>query len=704
MELTDQPNKAIRFGVFEVDPHSRELRKAGIRIRLQDQPFKVLMTLLECPGEVVSREELRSRIWPNESFGDFDHAVNVAVAKLRAALGDSAEIPRYVETLPRRGYRFLAPVISPGGVSADQHDPQRSRRSFSMVIALGIVSFATVAYLTLPKWFSRSKSPEAQNITIKRLTPGGNAGPSIAISPDGRYVAYARYIPQNHASTVSLLQIATNTEVQLPEAMGPLILGLTFSPDGNYLYIMRNDQFDPMTHHLFRAPALGGRPEHLLIGVDTPVSFSPDGRDFAYTRDDPKREAIELRRASADGSNDRLIATINGMSELYASGGAAWSPDGSTICLPVERVDKQDRWAMQVVSVTDGKLHELFSSRSFIGRPTWQPDGMSLIVGIADGPADLVQLWTASFPEGKLRRLTNGLTDYGFRPDVSRDGRTLATASMTYDSSLWSVPRSNPLAAKLINSNLRVYEVANGSDGRIFAVALDGSPWVMDVDGSHAALFTKFHNTRGIRVCGRFVVFLSLEQAGVQLLRVNPDGSNATVLAFGALSSVDCSSRGEFAYYLDTRAPAKISRVSIEGDTPTEVGKVLGENTSGVSLISVSPDGKYLAYTYDETAGVPKEHLAVVPSTGGAPLRIFEDPLPGLVRWSPDSKNLDYVDEQYGVFNIWEQPLAGGARKQLTKFTTVESISDFTWSAQGDSLLVVRDKSTSDIVLIGNLR
>jgi eukaryotic-like serine/threonine-protein kinase len=110
MEDTDRADRTIRFGVFEVNPRSGELRKAGTRIRLQDQPFKVLLALLERPGEVVTRDELQRRIWPEESFGDFDHGVHVAIAKLRTALGDSADVPRYVETLPRRGYRFVFPV------------------------------------------------------------------------------------------------------------------------------------------------------------------------------------------------------------------------------------------------------------------------------------------------------------------------------------------------------------------------------------------------------------------------------------------------------------------------------------------------------------------------------------------------------------------------------------------------------------------
>src|SRR5262245_25676495 len=118
MEQVNRTAQTIRFGAFEVDPHSGELRKSGTRIRLQEQPFRVLLALLERPGELVSREELRQLIWPEESFGDFDHAVSVAVGKLRSALGDSAEIPRYVETLHRRGYRFVFPVVVPMGQEA----------------------------------------------------------------------------------------------------------------------------------------------------------------------------------------------------------------------------------------------------------------------------------------------------------------------------------------------------------------------------------------------------------------------------------------------------------------------------------------------------------------------------------------------------------------------------------------------------------
>ena len=132
-----------RFGTFEVDVRSGELRRQGVRIKLQEQPFHVLTVLLQRPGEVVTREELRSQNWPADTFVDFDNSLNTAINKLREALGDSADSPRFIETLPRRGYRFIAPVTgvdgagTAAGVSAAT--PIRGRK---IVAAVAVVVFA----------------------------------------------------------------------------------------------------------------------------------------------------------------------------------------------------------------------------------------------------------------------------------------------------------------------------------------------------------------------------------------------------------------------------------------------------------------------------------------------------------------------------------------------------------------------------------
>jgi cholera toxin transcriptional activator len=122
--MTETPHGALRFGIFEADPHSGELRRRGLRVRLQEQPFQVLLMLVQRPGQVITRDELRQQLWPSDTFVDFDHGLNTAINKLRDALGDSASSPRFIETLPRRGYRFVAPVERVnGGASAIASQP-----------------------------------------------------------------------------------------------------------------------------------------------------------------------------------------------------------------------------------------------------------------------------------------------------------------------------------------------------------------------------------------------------------------------------------------------------------------------------------------------------------------------------------------------------------------------------------------------------
>ena len=152
--LSNQIPRFIRFGVFELDTNSGELRKAGMRVRLQGQPLQVLVILLERGGEVVTREEVRSRIWPSQSFGDTDHALNKAIARIREALGDSAETPRYIETLPRHGYRFIGALHQSPSEQAIQEpappivpDPRRQKlRGFAVVCVLTLLLLLGISH------------------------------------------------------------------------------------------------------------------------------------------------------------------------------------------------------------------------------------------------------------------------------------------------------------------------------------------------------------------------------------------------------------------------------------------------------------------------------------------------------------------------------------------------------------------------------
>jgi TolB-like protein/DNA-binding winged helix-turn-helix (wHTH) protein len=175
----------IRFGVFEVDLRSRELRKNGVRIRLQEQPFQVLVALLTRAGEVVSREDLRNCVWPEGTFVCFDYALNTAIKKIRVALSDDANIPRYVETIPRRGYRFIGNIdtVSPTAVdppvaSVSSPSPSGVRRvPYRRVLSAGLVGLALMA--SAGAYFARRASPHQVSVgrrTMLVVVPFENLG------------------------------------------------------------------------------------------------------------------------------------------------------------------------------------------------------------------------------------------------------------------------------------------------------------------------------------------------------------------------------------------------------------------------------------------------------------------------------------------------------------------------------------------------
>jgi len=173
MQEAAQPARVIRFGPFEADLYTRELRKRGIRIKLQDQPFQILAMLLERPGELVTREEIRTKLWPEDTFVDFDHGLNAAIRRLREALNDSADIPRYVETLPRRGYRFLAPVgtaapaaASPAAAKTPQVLQRRRRWGSGWLIAATVTTIALLVVLLTLRFHTSSSGRSTHSIVV----------------------------------------------------------------------------------------------------------------------------------------------------------------------------------------------------------------------------------------------------------------------------------------------------------------------------------------------------------------------------------------------------------------------------------------------------------------------------------------------------------------------------------------------------------
>ena len=171
----------MRFGVFEVDAEARELRKSGLRIRLSEQPFKILTMLLAEPGEVVLREEIRWQLWSGETFVDYNHGINAAVKKLRRALGDSAEAPHYVETVPRRGYRLIVPVEK----LVQSRTTSAGQIRHWLILAAMLASAALLAMTLFALWHKSRPAPRGPLRSHTSLTSDHDWFAALRVSRSG---------------------------------------------------------------------------------------------------------------------------------------------------------------------------------------------------------------------------------------------------------------------------------------------------------------------------------------------------------------------------------------------------------------------------------------------------------------------------------------------------------------------------------------
>ncbi len=573
-------------------------------------------------------------------------------------------------------------------------------------LALAIITVVVVALAALAVYLLRAKAPTAelnlQNMQISQITQSGNAV-NVAISPDGRYVVYA--LREGEKQSLHVRQVATGSDVAVLPAAVVQFYGLTFSLDGNYIYFVRSMAANANYSELYRTPVLGGTLQKLIVDIDTPISFSPDGTQFAFARGVPDNGEIQLLIADADGSGAHVLARRSGPGTFATIYGPAWSPDANVVVFPSYESGKGLRSVMWAVTVADGKMQELYSTQAAVGRPTWLPDGKGLLVPIAaylHGPG---QIWYVPFPTGAARRLTNDLSDYQLCClDVTRDGKTLVDTQMSRISDLWIAPAGNAARATPITTRESISALFSWMpDGRLVYGNAAGKLFSVATDGSSRVLLTPDASQNwSPSACGdgRYIVFISYRDQKPGVWRMNSDGSSPVRIAEDSFAmGPQCSPDGQWVMYYSPGQATGIFRVPITGDASPQP---LGRGTSAMGG-RIAPDGKLIVYAVFGEPTAPLR-VKVTPASGGSPLYEFDQPpSSGAGNWAPDSKALQVVLTRNGVSNIWERKLAGGPPRQITNFTS-GLIFDFEWSRDGKQLALSRGNESSDVILISNFR
>ena len=552
--------------------------------------------------------------------------------------------------------------------------------------AFGIYSFAL-----------RTKHLPFEHFSITKLTNNGQVH-LATISPDGKYLLHA--LDNNGPQSLWLLHIPTGSNTQVVPPMDTHYDGLTFSPDGNYLYFVRRDESEHTLSSLYRAPVLGGNPQLVVKDVDSPVTFSPDGHEFAFLRMRGSTKLADLLIAHSDGSPDRSLFSKQSLSS--DSWTPAWSPDGKNILIPVTLPAEDKAGGFLSVDQVSGKQQlALLSGDLDYADPVWFPDGSGLVVVATSVKGGLVsrQLGVVNYPQGDFRPFTSDTNNY-VRPSLSSDGRSLVANQIQSYYPLYVAPATAPDSLRLVplSSRAPFWRWDWTNDGHLLLPQLPDIRLV-NPDGGESVLFSDSqHISDQVTSCGsNYFVFRSAgrsNRASFNLWRADATGANLKQLTFG-LNEADpqCSADGKWVYFVDYGDNKKLKRLTIDGgpaetvlETPFWAGDLSPDSKTLViidadqsnqklilKLYSVD-DKKFVFHDLDQRAEPP-------------------------IRFMPDGKGVAYTVKEKGVDNLWVQPLDASPFHPLTHFTS-EKIVAFAFSRDGSKIAMERGHTESDAVLL----
>ncbi|HET6175784.1 MAG TPA: winged helix-turn-helix domain-containing protein, partial [Candidatus Sulfotelmatobacter sp.] len=469
----------VRFSTFEADLRSGELRKGGVKLKLGGQPFQVLAILLEQPGQVITREELQKRLWP-DTFVDVDHNLNTAINKIREVLGDSAANPRFVETLPRRGYRFIGELGRPVepivesvveplvGVEPDR--AWRSRQSWwkvaACVLAISVVALATlVAY----RWRRQQRPNEQAALTAVPFTALPGRAISPAFSPDGSRIAFAwNGDPAHRTMGFDLYVKALGSETLLRLTQHPSEwISSTWSPDGTQIAFHRIDGADT---GIYVVPALGG-PERKLRSTRLPggwtsfstISWSPDGKWLALADVLPEKEEDVIGRYLL--STETLEARQTPINPTCIGEGVpAFSHNGEYLAYWCLRAAYDA--VLYSLPMRGGQPKTISSFRAFPNGLTWSADDNKLIYSLNSLGSRLpYELGEVTVENGLPKQLA--FAGSAMLPTVSSKGNKLAYSSRFTNSNVWRRDLLQPesAAVELIPSSRAQWDAQYSPDG-----------------------------------------------------------------------------------------------------------------------------------------------------------------------------------------------------------------------------------------------
>ena len=750
----------IRFGIFEADLQAGELRKAGVKLKLSGQPFQVLTILLTSPGKLVTREELQKQLWP-DTFVDVDHNLNTAINKIREVLADSADTPRYVETIPRRGYRFIGQVESKASPPPSDSDARAGRagwrKSRLLVITAGVFLLAVILTLLLTK--HRPQMDSTAQPPLTRLTFDTGVQREARWSPDGRFIAYSS--DRGGKFDIYLQAISGGDPIQVTHSPGNNWQP-DWSPDGRYI-AYRSENGDG---GLFVIPAVSGQgTERKIAGFGFHPRWSPDGSRILFrTRFTTDLEYNDrLYVVKLDGSPPReVLADFLSQHKLW-EGSATWHPDGR-ITLYVDDIGPGPVfWTVPieggpaVKSEIDPSLDRELRSELFddaraewTGDFTfdWAPSGKAIYFERAY--RGTVNLWKLTVDPQTLRglaieRVTTG-SGWDVEPAVSPDGRRLVFTTEPVAARLWLIP-FDASSGRLTGDPRPLTSPGMGSFAPTLSrhgeLAFVGSRhgnfelWKKQIsnDAEAAPFITGDFERRypqwspdGKKLAYTRVTFSSGEEQLVTWSTENRTEEPLTSAAQNIARTI-CDWTPDGTGLLVSQLPAD-DRISL-ADQHKEIWwlpllaaphaesaarKVISDSIHDFWQARFSPNGRWIVFgARINSPTAPESALYVMPTGGGPWTRITDgshwdhEPV-----WAPDGKTIYFLSRRDGYFNVWGIHFDAAKGEPVGSFFQVTSfehpaLMNTQWvntvgpSVQQDKMVLTMQEISASIWLLDNI-
>jgi eukaryotic-like serine/threonine-protein kinase len=688
-------SRTIRFGAFEADLPSGEVRKSGSRIKLQDQPFKVLQILLEHPGDLVTREELQSRIWPEDSFGDFDHAVNVAVGKLRAALGDSAENPSFIETVPRRGYRFVARLDE---ASADMHPPlpatdgvQPSRvasafnRTLLALLAVVICGFLVGTGVLVGHRTAKWQPPDFQRLTVRRGTVY-----SARFAPDGHSVIYAASWDGAPTEIFSIdPKISGTRSLGLPDTQL-----LAVSSSGEMAVLQPVDDIFLLTGRgtLGQVPLSGGSPRQLAENIDW-ADWSSDGAALAAVRNVSGKQRLEFPLGHV------LYETAGWISHPRIS------PKRDQVAFLDHPIYPDDKGVVSIVDL-EGHKRVLSADWGTVEGLAWSADGTEIWFSAAQAGSERhIYAVDLSGHQRLIFRAPGGVT----LEDIASDGRVLVTRDEQRVGMMALAPGNKEPGSKEKEISWRDWSVPTD-------ISSDGNTVLFDEQGIESGP----NYTVAVRdMRGSSPIPLGPGMAG----SLSPDGkwastivSNAQLLLLptgaGTARQIDQGDIQKYWYGANWMPDGK--QIVFSANRPghavqcfaqdVDGGKPRPLTPEGVTFCKISPDGKLIAGN-----GLSGGGFWLYPVEGGE-----SRPIPGLqtgesFAWTSDPRWLYVYRRKQSPVKVYRLNILTGQRQFFREITPpdlagLHDISRIYFSADDRAYVYSYTRLLSELYLVMGLK